>query len=70
MSTEFTSNTYARWMSRADGCPACVDNLQPPRAAIPTDEPNGFIASYRCGKCGHEWTCVWDDIDWRDVFAL
>lgn len=45
--------------SRADGCPSCVVNVEPPRSV--TTLAAGFRAAYLCNDCGHAWTTDWKD---------
>jgi hypothetical protein len=44
-------------MSRADGCPECVVNTEPPRDVKAT--ANGWMAAYLCSDCGHAWLTSW-----------
>lgn len=49
--------TYTQRMARADGCPSCVANLQPPYRV--ETERGGYRAYYHCGGCGHCWFTSW-----------
>jgi hypothetical protein len=49
----------AAWMSRADGCPECVVNTEPPRDVKATAD--GWLAAYLCNDCGHAWLTSWKD---------
>ena len=53
------SARFVAWMSRADSCPSCVLNTEPPRHVRPTE--TGFTAHYRCSDCRHEWNTSWMD---------
>ena len=44
-------------MSRADGCPVCVENYVLPR--ITREKATGFVAYYSCSDCGHDWMTSW-----------
>lgn len=46
-------------MSRADGCPDCI-NTEPPRAAIPLDA-GAWRCSYLCTDCGRAWVTDWKE---------
>lgn len=46
-------------MSRADGCPSCVVNYEPPRDVVAG--PHGLFAGYHCTDCGHAWITAWGD---------
>jgi hypothetical protein len=52
-------NALTRALSRVDGCPECVHNTEPPRAAVPST--TGWWCSYLCSDCGHTWTTDWAD---------
>ena len=47
------------WMSRLDGCPACVTNTELPTGVGWTAD--GFLAHYHCTDCGHSWSTAWKD---------
>jgi len=50
-------DVYIEAMSRADRCPECVYNLQPPyRVEI---EADGYTAYYHCEPCDHMWFTAW-----------
>jgi len=53
------ANVYAERMARADGCPRCLTNYEPPRAVIPHD--GGFTAGYLCESCGNFWLTNWSE---------
>lgn len=50
---------YLRYIedTYTDECPQCC------RAAVPLrtvkESTDGLIASYRCARCDHDWTCWW-----------
>lgn len=46
-------------MARADGCPECVVNTEPPRDIKSTAD--GWMAAYLCNDCGHAWLTSWKD---------
>lgn len=46
-------------MSRVDGCPDCVTNLEPPYRV--EQVARGFIAYYGCEACGFFWNTGWSD---------
>lgn len=50
---------YATRMARADGCPDCVTNTEPPYVVI--DHGAWYIAKYGCETCGHFWETAWRD---------
>ncbi|MBP8882753.1 MAG: hypothetical protein KBG77_16835, partial [Dermatophilaceae bacterium] len=53
-------------MSRADGCPECGDNYEPPKRATLTPDLSAYSCAYRCTSCGHTWETSWapGSIDW------
>lgn len=44
-------------MSRCDGCPECVLNVDPPRDVA--DGDGCYYAGYLCVDCGHAWITTW-----------
>lgn len=46
-----------RAMSRADGCPSCVVNAEPPKDVAAGDDC--YYAGYLCTDCGHAWLTTW-----------
>ena len=53
-------------MSRADGCPECGDNYEPPKRATLTPDLSAYSCAYRCTSCGHTWETSWapGSIEW------
>lgn len=45
-------------MSRVDGCPECVLNVEVPVTSIPLTEI-GYRNLYICSDCGHTWATEW-----------
>lgn len=45
-------------LSRVDGCPSCVANVEPPWSSMPT-EGGGYVNAYTCTDCGHSWQTSW-----------
>ena len=54
-------DVYAERMSRVDGCPECVTNVEAPSSVY--DTADGFLANYVCQSpsCGYAWTTGWGD---------
>lgn len=45
-------------ISRVDGCPECVLNVEPPITSIPLGG-DGYRNAYICSDCGHSWVTEW-----------
>ncbi len=46
-------------VTHVDACPACVHNVEEPRAVETTTD--GVRALYRCSDCGHDWYTSWKE---------
>jgi hypothetical protein len=46
-------------MSRADGCPECVLNVEAPKSTATLT--TGYRCAYLCADCGHAWTTDWSE---------
>lgn len=47
-------------MSRVDGCPECIINVEAPWSSMPVDGAvSGYVNTYTCSDCGHSWQTTW-----------